>query len=373
VAEVSILSGEMVSGQRLAQVPASAGTVRTWLGGDGEITCTIPLRDRWIWPRRLELISMLEPWRTFLAFQVGQTLVEAGPIVAHQMPDDDSGLLTVKAVGLRGLLRRRLAINATSATPQKETLSYLGLSLGTIGKRVVQRTLANPGGSLPVVLPPDEAGDHERTVPGHEFATVEQLLTDLSGVQGGPEFAFPPRFTADTLGVEWVMRAGTASVPQLGQTGDDWIWDYSAAGAVTNLAVQRDAGNRVNSAYVTGQGMDEAILTARATGADEWARGYPLLDEVYSHSTVGRQQTLDSWPPAYLQQGSRPWTSWKLSVQRDAYPTLREYRAGDWARVYVVNHPYLPDGTYRSRIGSFTASLGSSVVPLEMLPTLEWR
>lgn len=370
--EVSILSGEMVSGRRLSQVPAASGSVRAVLNAAGEISCTIPLRDRDIRPRAQELISMLEPWRTFLAFQAGDRVVEAGPVTAHEY-DDESGILTVKAGGLRGLLSRRLVIDATSSTPQKVTLTYTNLSLGTIGKRLVQRTLANPGGSLPIVLPADQSGSNERTYPGYEYATAGQRLDDLSGVQNGPEFAFEPRFTEDGLGIEWVMRAGTTDAPLLTQTGDPWIWDTSVRGAVAGMSVSRDGSSRANSVHVTGQGMDEAILAARASDSAEWERGYPLLESAYSHSTVGRQATLNAWPPAYLQQGSRPWTSWRLAVLRDAYPTLAEYRPGDWASVRVADHPYLPDGDYRSRIGSVSASLDSPTVSLDLTPTLDWR
>lgn len=369
---VSILSGEMVSGQRLAQVPASSGNVRAILNAAGEITCTVPLRDRDIRPRAQELIAMMEPWRTFLAFQAGEQIVEAGPVVSQNY-DNESGELAVKAVGLRGLLAHRLVIDGTSATPQKETLSYSGLSLGTIGKRLVQRTLANPGGILPILLPDDEAGSEVWEYAGHQFFTVESRLSDLSGVDGGPQFAFEPRFTEDLLGIEWLMRAGTTSEPLLSQTGDDWIWDTSIAGAVAGMSVERDGSSRINSVRVTGQGQDVATLLASDDDPAEWDRDYPLLERAYSQTDIGRQATLNKWPPAYLQQGSRPWTSWKLDVLRDTYPTLAEYRPGDWVSVRVADHPYLPDGTYRSRIGSISASLAASTVSIDLEPTLEWR
>src|SRR5690606_6828156 len=209
----------------------------------------------------------------------------------------------------------------------------------------------------PIVLPEDEAGSSVYEYKGHQLRKVGAALDELSGVENGPEFGFEPRFTEDGLGVEWVMRAGTTAQPLLSQTGSDWIWDTTTRGAVAGLSVSRDGSSRVNSVYVTGSGMDEALMVARASDADEWARGYPLLEEAYSHSTVSRQATLNSWPPAYLQQGSRPWTEWKLEVLRDAYPSLEQYRPGDWVAVHVANHPYLPDGAYRTRIASIDASL----------------
>lgn len=370
--DVTILSGEMATGRRLVQLPASAGTVRAVLNDEGEVTCTIPLRAEGVRDRTREVLAAVEPWRTFLAFQAGERLVEAGPVVAHEY-DDRTGEVAVKAVGMFGLMRHRLVINAGASQVQKSSLNYSGLSLGTIGKRIVQRSLQNPGGDLPLVLPADVAGDHVRNYPGYEFATVAQRLADLSDVEGGPEFAFEPRFTTDRLGVEWVMRAGTDTDPLLHQIGDAWVWDLTTASALAGLSVTRDGANRTNSVYVTGQGMDESIKVARAATSAEWSRGYPLLEAAYSHSTVTRQSTLDRHATAYRQQGSRPWATWRLTVMRDTYPSLAQYRCGDWVAVHVADHPYLADGVYRSRIAALTASLASPTVTLDLVPTLDRR
>src|SRR5699024_1160528 len=146
---VDVLAGEVVTGRRLTTLPILSASFTQTLGAAGEISAVIPLADPEVAIRQREFFGQLEPWRCFLAVQVGQQILEAGPIVAHEY-DDTSGHLTVKAQGLRAILAKRDAVNNNAADPQTSVLSYSGLSLGTIGKRLVQRTLDNPGGSLPI-------------------------------------------------------------------------------------------------------------------------------------------------------------------------------------------------------------------------------
>src|SRR5699024_5354743 len=284
--QVALLAGQLVTGRRLATLPVLASSFTVTLGAAGEITATIPLKDPDVRARKREFFGQLEPWRCFLAVQVGQQIIEAGPIVARPSYDDSTGHLEVKAQGMRAIVAKREAVDTPHPRPQESVLAYQGISLGTIGKRLVQRTLNNPGGGLPIVLPADESGDHERTYPGYERSKVGDLLDNLSGVENGPELRFAPRLTSDGDGIEWVMQAGTPTRPLLSQTGDDWIFDTTTRGSVGGLSVSSDAGNRINSATVTGEGMDTATLMYRETREEEWARGYPLLEDTFSHSTA---------------------------------------------------------------------------------------
>ena len=371
---VEVLAGELVTGRRLTVLPVLSAQFTATLGAAGETTATLPLRDPEVAARQGEFMGQLEPWRCFLAVQVGQQIIEAGPIVAWPSYDDTTGHLQVKAQGLRAILGKREAVDNTHPSPQNSVLAYQDLSLGTIGKRLVQRTLANPGGGLPIVLPDDESGTAERTYPGFERSKVGALLDDLSNVEGGPEFAFTPRLTSDGDGIEWVMRAGTTTAPLLTQTGDDWVFDTTTRGAVAGLSIASDAGNRVNSASVTGEGMDTATPLVRRTDPGEWDRGYPLLEDTYSHSTVSRTSTLDRHARAYLQQGSAPWTTWNLTVRRDESPLLGEYRVGDWARVYVgAGHPLVPEGVHRARVARIAGAVEDMNVRVDLAPVMEAR
>lgn len=370
---LDVLAGELVTGRRLTVLPVLDGDYSSVLGAEGDITIVLPLKDAKVAARRREFFSQLEPWRCFLAVQVDQDIIEAGPIVSHEY-DDTNGHLTVKAQGLRAIFSRREAVNNNSSNPQASSLYYDQMSLGTIGKRLVQQTMNNPGGYLPIVLPADEPGTSERTYRGFDRSKIGEMLDNLSGVEDGPEFAFTPRLTADGNGVEWVMRSGTEGDRLLHQTGDDWIFDTTTRGAVGRVGAFSDASNRINSASVTGSGMDQATMISRKFDSGEWDRGYPLIEDTFSHYTVTRQRTLDSKPAAYLQQGSAPWSTWSLVVRRDEFPILGSYQAGDWCQVLIRDdHPYLPGGWHRVRIASITGSIKGRTVELGMMPTLDGR
>ena len=256
--------------------------------------------------------------------------------------------------------------------------TYTGISLGTQAKRLVELAQTHAGGTLPIVLPADEAGTSERTYKGHELATVAARLDELSGVIGGPDIAFEPRLTADRLGVEWIMRVGTTTDPLLHQPGDDHVWDMRVPrGGVSGVSVRRDASGLASRAWLTGAGSDEALLMDAAADSTLTDAGFPLLETSVARSTVGDQATLNQWAQGVLTSKSRPWMTWSFTVDAASHPTLGRYRAGDWARIWLpTDHPYLglilPAGYHRARILSISGDL-TNTVKLELAPTMGSR
>ncbi|WP_434080888.1 hypothetical protein [Sanguibacter sp. Z1732] len=218
-------TGELTTGNRLRHLPISAGSFSAVLNAPGTLEATIPLR-RLPAPERAEIRAAVEGTRCYLAYQVGRRIVEAGPIWVHDY-DDTTGDLRIRASGLWSLFDYRLVIPVLGPGqgPQSRQLSWTGLSLGAIAKRLVQAATAHTGGHLPIVLPPDQVGNHERTYPGFELATTRQRLTELTQVENGPDIAFTPRLREDGEGIEWALRTGTNSGPLLTQDGPDWVWD----------------------------------------------------------------------------------------------------------------------------------------------------
>lgn len=405
----SVLVGELRTGRRLVSLPYVDGSWSIAAGSAGDITVRIPLLaadyrrldaqitggmwpgadvypseetfpravvTRWVpgpKPRR-DIKAATEPTRTFMAVLADDRVVAAGPIWTQDW-DQDNGTLELKALGLASLWDHRLVLNHLVNMQQAgavaaSSLSYSGLSLGTIAKRLVQEAQAHTGGTVPVVFPDDEAGTNDRTYPGYELATVGQRLSELSEVEGGPEMEFQPRLTADRTGVEWVMRVGTTAEPQLAQAGLDWMVDTSVPrGNLGGLSVNVDASAVANRAFAKGSGSDEATLISRpGTDPAQWAAGYPLLESASSYSSVIEQATIDAHAAGDVEANNRPWQTWRLKVPVDG--RVGTARPGDWWKVRVgEDHVFLDAGLYRSRMASMSGDLTSGFCDVNLVPT----
>lgn len=404
----SVLVGELRTGRRLVALPYSGGSWSIAAGAAGDITVKIPTKAAdlmrleprvsgglWpspdVWPsettfprevvtrwvpgssRRRDIDGATEPTRTFLAILAGDRVVEAGPIWSRSEGDD--GTLEIRALGLRSLWDHRLVLNhltsvTTPGAVAASSLSYAGVSLGTIAKRLVQEALAHTGGSLPVVFQADEAGSSVRTYPGFELASVGQRLQELSQVQGGPEIDFQPRLTPDRTGIEWVMRTGTTAQPWLAQVGLDWMVDTTVPrGALGSLSVVEDASKVATRAWAKGSGTDEATLISRpAVATDRLDAGFPLLESAESYSSVVDQATVDAHAAGDLVANDRPMQTWKVTVAVDS--RVGAARPGDWWSIRVGDGRVLVDaGLYRSRMASMSGDLASEFVDVSLDPT----
>lgn len=399
----TIMVGEVRTGRRITQIPVSAATWSDQYRGAGDIKVTIPLDaadfaplerkvvsalylspdlrmpfipepEVAVWRPgdglRPELLAALEPGRCFLAVLDGDTVLQWGPIWTH---DYSGGSLQVKAGGFPSVFDHRMVMAAIAGTSWAQwQQTYTGLSLGTIAKRLIELAMSHTGGSLPIVLPPDEAGVHERTYRGHELATVATRLEQISGVIGGPDVRFEPRVTADLMGIEALMRVGTEADPLVHQAGGDHVWDASAVrGVVGEVSVHVDATGLAGRSWVTGDGMGEALRMARADDEALVDAGFPLLEFSEAHSDVSDPATLQGWATGNLAATRRPWQTWKIRVLASS---MRGARAGDFARVHIPrDHRYLSllaaTGSQRARILTISGSLDSEFVDITFAPT----
>jgi hypothetical protein len=179
------------------------------------------------------------------------------------------------------------------------------------------------------------------------------------------------------MGIEAVMRVGTEAQPLLYQADADHVFDSRVPrGGVSGLSVHRDAGGLASRSWATGSGMDEALLMSRADDSTLTDGGFPLLEVTESRSTVEVQSTLDNWASGNLANAGAPWMTWSASVRADMSPLLGSYRTGDFAKVWVGDHPYLnlllPAGFHRARITNISGDLGPDV-KLTFAPVMESR
>ena len=360
------LIGDLRTGRKLLDLNVMAGSKwSTEVNGAGGITAEVTLRDPDM--VALELRNAATVGKSFLAV-VDNGIVHpcSGPIWSHDY-DKDSGKLTITGAGMWTYFDHRVLLPVLAAStpfivtdPDDPTktipnpvldTNLSGLDLGTIAKRLVQQAQAHTGGNIPVVHEADRSGSSERNYVGADLSLIGDMLDNLVDVEDGPDIEFTPRFTADLLGIEWVMRSGSAAQPQLFSQSTH-VWDYAVPQpSIRSLKVKVSADRMVGRAFATGGRSSNTALYAQYTNPNLTNIGYPLLEDVdSSHSDVVIPATLNAYVKETARTGSKPTEFWSFDVQADQSPFVGEYRAGDYCVVKIANDPYIPKGEYRRRI-----------------------
>ncbi|TFV91412.1 hypothetical protein [Blastococcus sp. CT_GayMR16] len=304
--------------------------------------------------------------KTFLAVDVDGQIQEAGPIWSRGWDDSGNGLLTLGAAGLWSLFdhRKVLPVLNPAVRVQDMNLGAAGTDLAGIAIVLLMQAMAHVGGNLPLILPAPLAGTRTEVFPGFQLLWLGEQLRQITARENGPDIRFRPRYTADKLGIEWVMEAGTEIAPLLTQAGDDHYFDRTVPSTpVVNVITDEDATVMGQRAWVTGEGQAEGTLIATDYDGTQIDDGYPLLEVDEARSSVTDQDTLDGHAVNLRTRSARPIERWKVIVRAEA---ARGVLAGDFAR--VVNrqgHAWLPDGESFMRVERKTGDLGGDVT-LEM-------
>ena len=358
---------EMLTGRRLVPLPISSGSWSIATNADDTISCSIPARAA--------VTELLDVWgstplaRTGLLAVVDDEPVAAGPLWKRKYGQGKA--IEFTAGGLRSYWERRLLLPVAARTnslvdpvtgdpdPAYDT-NLTGLSYGTIAKRYIELGLLWPGGNIPMLLPPDEAGTRERNVAAIELKKIRALVDALSNVQNGPDIAFRPRWAADGLGIYWEMQHGSEASPRLGQSDPALIrWHVGApVGGAFDLEVEEDGTVLAEEVFAGGGRKDDATLIARGRDVTLYEQGFPLLQAVdTAHSDVSEQATMQGYADRGATLGKYPSAFWKMKVRAKEKGTLRlgDYWLGDMATVTVdPREPVLPAGDYVRRIASIS-------------------
>jgi hypothetical protein len=355
---------EMLTGRKITPLPVSKAKWKVTTNADESITCTVPAAD----PR----VVKLDPWgattlaRNGLLVVVDGFPVAAGPIWRRKL-DLKTGSLELTAGGLRSYFNRRVAVpvsalGAGEPDPAFDT-RVTNLSLATVAKRYVQLAQAWPGGSIPMVLPADEARPgRDITVKAVDLKKVGDLIDDLSGIENGPDFAFQPRFSADGLGIYWEMRTGTETNPRIGSLDAGQIrWSYGAPKSPAfDLVIEEDATEVASQGWAVGGAGVDQVLAARASLDALPAAGFPLLEATSTgNSTVTRQENLEEKAAQLAYLGQFVSSFWNMRVAARSenparpYPKLGDWWLGDLATVDIDRREkIIPTGSSVRRIAS---------------------
>lgn len=355
----SLLIGDMRTGRITTTLPVEGAAVEAVLNGAGTISATVNLRDPDV--QRLDLRLNAAAVKSFLAFEYGGRILNAGPIWTRQY-SRATGRLTLSAAGLVSLFDKRFVLPAEwdGATPADETVTYRNLTLAGIATLIVQDATDTFTEQLPLVYGEVDDGGNERTYYGYEFGVLGERLAQLSAVDGGPDIQFRPRRSgSNPLAIEWVMATGR---PDLVQSGPPHrVDDLAPEADLVDLSVAEDASQLSTRHFATGTGEEVDLLTAVRSDYTLPIRGYPLTESLSQHQSVVVQSTLNTHAVAELNRRKRPHELRTLTLRRDGYPALGTYAEGDLFQVLVEDDPWLGTEDLTLRCVGIRADLGQTV------------
>jgi len=309
VAGVSYALADFVTGGPILDLPVKEGA--SWgaqLNRPDTVSCEIDMND----PDALalDLRSSSEPNKTLLIARTDDDVVLAWGLIGDDGRewDEDSRTLSLSASGiLSSYFGKTIVAPAAAKTGALITLdgegypvvnpahntSLAGLSLGSIGKRLVAARLAWAGAPTVFDLPADEAGTREREYLFASMKSIGSALGDLTGVENGPDFAFEARRGAG-LGLRYLMRHGSEAQPRIGSPAGSW--HLGEGSPITGLKLKDAVGAGASAGWMTAGKQAGAALLSRVLNDAPIAAGYPPFDVVdTSHSDVSVQATLDAY------------------------------------------------------------------------------
>lgn len=335
--------GSLRTGAITNYLPVSSGSWEIEVNGAGSIRASLPMTDPDV--QAINLRNTATVGKTFLAVAENGVILNAGPIWTHTYNRDD-GRLELGATGLWGYYDYRSVLpmlKPSDTDPTGLDTDYLGLSAGTVAKRLVQQAQQENGGTLPIVFQDDVSGSVEYSWEGAALSTVADALNDLTAVV---DVDFFPRFTSDRSGIEWVLRTGTEASPQLSSQSVQ-TWDLSVPkSTVKGLQVTVSGTRLAGRVWETG-----SSAFARYDNTSLINQGYPLLEQIDgTHNDELDPVVLAGYARDAVRVGTKPTELWSFEVQADAQPFVGAYRTGDWCTVKIGDDPFIARGAYSRRI-----------------------
>lgn len=366
-----VLIGDLLTGRRIMDVPFLSAAWESELNSPGSVSCSVDLGDPEV--RALDLYNSASLGKTFLAVVAGDRIMEAGPIWGREY-DRHEGKLELSGAGLWSYFDHRTLMPfigdlpvidpVTGKSAAHANSSWSGLHLGTIGKRMLQQSMAWPGGDIPLVFEPDKPGTSVRNYLGAELPRIGQMLQNLTEVEGGPDVAFVPEWSADRLGVRWRYVSGD---PRLTSVREHLIDASVPSSPLDSLNVRESASEMGSLGWCSaGRSGDESIIE-RAWNPGALGAGFPLIERVdSSRSSVSEASTALGYATELARTGGKPLSGWSVTVNTggEGEPEYTDFSVGDFVKFKVAGDALLPDGAYRRRIVHMSGSDASSAIKL---------
>ena len=389
-----LLVAETRTGTVLAELPFIDLTWNTPLNDIGTLTATIPIEEHieWLGPsddrspvNRLRTVLSGE-WKFSLIAVFNDTAIIAGPLITSTPVTGDANV-TVGCAELGALLKRRkVRTPGTDPAGLGADLALGPTSLPQLARLLLEKATASangPGWDLPLILPDlTTKGEHVRNYVGSDLADYWTRLSDLAGVQDGPDLRFEPELTDEPSGRKlwWRVRIGQ---PWLGT----WIdgenptrppWTFDLGAGLRDLTTDRDASGMTMRTFVPGQARTEPAATTSSTDTSApqdaakpigsaadltlVGAGYPILEDVDGdHTSATAQSTLDAWAVAGVAANKAPVEAWNVTVDGASSPRLGQWRIGDTATFVVHGQHLVEDGEHERRIVGASGDAGTDV------------
>jgi len=387
---VTWLIGDLLTGRRIQTVKALTGTWSEVLNDAGDVSCVVSLADRV--NQRLVLRESATPTKTFLAAVDGDTVLQAGPIWQHGW-DKDSQQLTITAKGMWSYFDHRVLLPVLGALNPSDPLTDTryspvisdpddpdypwatdtSKSLQGIARALVAQAQSWTGGNVPVILPAEIASDgSQRWYKGADLGIVSERLTQLTQVDGGPDIMFTPRLQADRQGVEWVMRIGTPTVPQLFSPQRQTFYIGNQKSSVSALKLQIDGSAMASQTFAAGGRTGDQTLITVSTDPTLPGENYPLTELVdSSHSTISDPAQLQAYSDEMAVAGRTPKKVSSFDHNLSQRPFLEAFNAGDFADLEVLSDSYMETGSHPMRIMSRAGDEQGRKVSLTFFPEVD--
>lgn len=319
-------------------------------------------------PLGLNLNYWLSPWWAGVVLFYNGTPIVAGPILTR--PSESFDTVSLGIGGIRSVLAKRLVTEEFASDwsgLSKSIVSYSGMSLGTIAKRVVAKSMARKGGSLPITFAlPDETvvndANHERNYRGFNVQNIsaDDILTKLSNVINGPDIMFRPKLIRDNM-LTFEMWHGTEKQPRIFQKFTP-VWDTTpAVGQVVEMSTITTGSYMTSRTFSLGAGQDEGQIIKVNTNEIPLQQQYPLLETVVNVGNSENADLVNSYGLGSLRANAYPLLEIQMTVRADGQIPLGMFWPGDLVEVVTQGWLSLPDGTTQMRLLSITGDDSNSV------------
>lgn len=236
----------------------------------------------------------------------------------------------------------------------------------TIASDLIADNMTSDG--IPITIVSDTPGVlvyRDRTYYGYDRQTVFSILSDISGVING--FDFAPEFAGTIAsGIDFRVRFGVKLTRQTEYTLD-------LKKNIKSIGYTKSSGAMANRVSIVGAGglaADDAPIIS--TLQDPSVIGtYPIVDKVVTKPTVIKQETLDDHASEYLRILARPERAITVSVEAtDPDCAINQFRIGDQFRVIAKRGRMQIDSLYRVQSWGVTVDRdGNEDLTMSLTPT----